>query len=254
MIIFGCLARNYLCTEYMGVYPDDFAGILRIICLSVILLRGGLELDFKGKGLTMILLTILPQCFEATAAAVASRFILDDFSWPLCFAHGFTLAAVSPAVVVPSMMILHKQGYGVEKGIPTSMIAASSFDDIIAITAFGVFLTIAFNEAPGGVAEKDDSALWEIGVNAIQLATGLGCGLILGFSFIMFQWIRNATCKLVLKVIFLMIVAIAMPLICETVKFAESKFVGIIFFGYACFRVWGEDKPEGELATIWMFF
>jgi len=157
MIIFGCIARNFLCAEYMGVYPDEFAGILRIICLSVILLRGGLELDFKGKGLTMVLLTLLPQVFEATAAAVATRYILsvpagvngspaaDDFPWPLCFAHGFTLGAVSPAVIVPSMMILHKQGYGVEKGIPTSMIAASSFDDIIAITAFGVFLTIAFN-------------------------------------------------------------------------------------------------------------
>ena len=144
MIIFGCLARNFLCTEYMSVYPDDFAGILRIICLSIILLRGGLELDFKGKGLTMVLLTLLPQVFEATAAACATRWILD-FPWPLCFAHGFTLGAVSPAVVVPSMMILHKQGYGVEKGIPTSMIAASSFDDIIAITAFGVFSTIAFN-------------------------------------------------------------------------------------------------------------
>jgi hypothetical protein len=43
------------------------------------------------------------------------------------------------------MMLLHKSGYGVKAGIPTSMIAASSFDDIIAITAFGVFITIAKN-------------------------------------------------------------------------------------------------------------
>lgn len=101
---------------------------------------------------------------------------------------------------------------------------------------------------------KEDSALWEIGVNSIQLATGLGAGLILGFSFIVFQKIPKGNCRVITKVICLMIVAIAMPLICETVRFAESKFVGIIFFGYACFRVWGEDKPEEELATIWMFF
>lgn len=71
--------------------------------------------------------------------------IFPLFTWPLCFAHGFTLGAVSPAVVVPSMMILHKAGYGVKKGIPTSMIAASSFDDIIAITAFGIFITVSMN-------------------------------------------------------------------------------------------------------------
>jgi solute carrier family 9B (sodium/hydrogen exchanger), member 1/2 len=93
----------------------------------------------------MVLLTLFPQVFEATGAAVATRYIFPAFSWPLCFAHGFTLGAVSPAVVVPSMMILHKSGYGVKKGIPTSMIAASSFDDIIAITAFGIFITVAMN-------------------------------------------------------------------------------------------------------------
>lgn len=66
------------------------------------------------------------------------------------------------------MMILHKAGYGVKKGIPTSMIAASSFDDIIAITAFGIFTTIAFNEAPGGVASEEkggDSIGFEVFMN-----------------------------------------------------------------------------------------
>lgn len=107
MIIFGCIARNFLCNEYMQHYPTDLAATLRIICLSVILLRGGLELDFAGKGLTMILLTVLPQLFEATAAACATHYILG-IPWSLSFAHGFTLGAVSPAVVVPSMMDLHK--------------------------------------------------------------------------------------------------------------------------------------------------
>ena len=107
--------------------------------------------------------------FEACAAAVATNLILG-YPWAICFAHGFTLAAVSPAVVVPSMMILQKKGYGVKLGIPTTCIAASSFDDIIAITAFGVFLTIAFNEAPGGVASEEeggDSVGFEILMNLV---------------------------------------------------------------------------------------
>ena len=68
----------------------------------------------------------------------------------LCFALGFCLAAVSPAVLVPSLMILQKAKYGIKKGIPTTLIAASSFDDIIAITVFSICLSIAVSEAGGG--------------------------------------------------------------------------------------------------------
>lgn len=42
----------------------------------------------------------------------------------------FVLGAVSPAVVVPSMLILQAGGYGVEKGVPTLLMAAGSIDDI----------------------------------------------------------------------------------------------------------------------------
>lgn len=105
-----------------------------------------MELDFEGKGITVALLTICPQFSEAIAVAIASRLIFG-MTWPLCFAQGFTLGAVSPAVVVPSLMILHKADYGVKKGIPTTLIAASSFDDIIAITIFSVFLSIGLNSA-----------------------------------------------------------------------------------------------------------
>jgi len=61
------------------------------------------------------------------------------------FVYRFVLAAVSPAVVVPSLLSLHTRGYGVDKGIPTLVIAASSIDDVIAITGFGVVLGITFS-------------------------------------------------------------------------------------------------------------
>ena len=147
MILAGCLARNFLCTDYMQHYPEVTASWIRIVCLSIILLRGGMELDFAGKGLTVVLLTICPQFSEAIASAIASRYIFN-MPWALCFAQGFTLGAVSPAVVVPSLMILHKADYGVVKGIPTTLIAAASFDDIIAITVFSVFLSVGMNGAP----------------------------------------------------------------------------------------------------------
>lgn len=74
---------------------------------------------------------------------------------------------MSPAVLVPSLMILQKANYGVKKGIPTTLIAASSFDDIIAITVFSIFLSIAFNQVKGG-ADEDGTNLWfEVGYNVI---------------------------------------------------------------------------------------
>ena len=152
MIVFGCIARNFFCAEYTDHYPEPWAGWVRSICLSIILLRGGMELDFKGKGLTVVLLTLCPQNAEAAASALACRWIFS-LPWALAFAEGFTLGAVSPAVLVPSCMILHNKDYGVIKGIPTTLIAASSFDDIIAISVFSIFLTIAFTEAPGGEDE-----------------------------------------------------------------------------------------------------
>ena len=46
---------------------------------------------------------------------------------------GFVIAAVSPAVVVPGMLDLQARGFGTAKGIPTMVVAAASFDDVLAI-------------------------------------------------------------------------------------------------------------------------
>lgn len=144
MVIFGCLARNFFGDLTETHYPEAWADWGRQICLSIILMRGGLELDFEGKGLTVVLLTFVPQVFEATTVAVFTR-IFFGMPWTLCFAQGFCIGAVSPAVLVPSVMSLIEMERGVRKGIPQIMLAASSFDDIAAITLFSVFATISFD-------------------------------------------------------------------------------------------------------------
>jgi NhaP-type Na+/H+ or K+/H+ antiporter len=55
------------------------------------------------------------------------------------------LSAVSPAVVVPTLLSLKERGFGESKGISTLVIAASSLDDIVAISVFGVFLGMLFS-------------------------------------------------------------------------------------------------------------
>ena len=64
--------------------------------------------------------------------------------WSLSFANGFCLAAVSPAILVPSVMILIQLKRGIKKGIPMIMLASASFDDIVAITMFSLFVSVAF--------------------------------------------------------------------------------------------------------------
>lgn len=70
--------------------------------------------------------------------------LIFSLPWTLCFANGFCLGAVSPAVLVPSVMILIEKKRGIKKGIPMIMLAASSFDDIIAITVFNIFVSLTF--------------------------------------------------------------------------------------------------------------
>ena len=46
---------------------------------------------------------------------------------------------------MPSLLGLQDKGYGVAKGIPTLVIAAASFDDVIAISGFGIALGLVFS-------------------------------------------------------------------------------------------------------------
>lgn len=57
----------------------------------------------------------------------------------------FVLGAVSPAIVVPQLLKLQENGYGAHDGIPTLVMAASSCDDVLAISLFTVFLGVSFS-------------------------------------------------------------------------------------------------------------
>ena len=143
---------------------------------------GGLELDFAGKGLTVVLLTVGPQVCEAFSSGCVAKAIFG-MPWTLSIGLGFCLGAVSPAVLVPSVMILHKAQYGTKKGIPTTMIAASSFDDIAAITIFGIMLNMAFEEV-GGTGDGPTKTVAEtIGWNLLEIFSGFFYGIIMGYLF-----------------------------------------------------------------------
>ncbi|KAL5105166.1 Sodium/hydrogen exchanger 9B2 [Taenia crassiceps] len=119
---------------------------LRQIALATILTRAGLGLEpatLKRIWTSMIRLTCIPCLTEALVCTLVSKFLMN-WPWPWAAMMGFILAAVSPAVVVPNMLRLEVSGWGVAAGIPTLVMAASSLDDVLAITGFGISQAIAF--------------------------------------------------------------------------------------------------------------
>ncbi len=177
MLAAGFLLRN-LPGELLHALPDHWSVALRLLALTVILLRAGLGLDlaaFRRFQGAFLRLAFLPNLSEALTVAVVSHVLLElPLLWGLLL--GFVIAAVSPAVVVPSLLDLQLRGYGAAKGIPTMVLAAASFDDVLSITGFGICLSLIF----GG--QGDISLAASLLRAPVELGLGLGSGIVAGLT------------------------------------------------------------------------
>ncbi|XP_037023808.2 sodium/hydrogen exchanger 9B2 isoform X2 [Artibeus jamaicensis] len=169
MLLAGFLIRNIPVISENVQIKHRWSSALRSLALSVILVRAGLGLDSKAlkklKGVC-VRLSMGPCLMEACTSALLSHFLMG-LPWQWAFMLGFVLGAVSPAVVVPSMLLLQEQGYGVEKGVPTLLMAAGSFDDILCITGFNTCLGMAFSTGQTGV-EASLPCVGAVGVCSVQ--------------------------------------------------------------------------------------
>ncbi|XP_029452883.1 sodium/hydrogen exchanger 9B2 isoform X2 [Rhinatrema bivittatum] len=174
MLLAGFLIRNIPVISDQVQIKYKWSSALRNIALSIILTRAGLGLDpqaLRKLKAVCIKLSLGPCAIESCSAAVISHFLMG-LPWAWAFMLGFVLGAVSPAVVVPSMLILQKAGYGVDKGIPTLLMAAGSFDDILAITGFNTCLGMAFSSG---------STINNVIRGVLEVVMGVAAGIILGF-------------------------------------------------------------------------
>ena len=124
-----------------------FGEFIQTTGLCIILLISGCEIDINKvikAGFVALRLTLLPGLCEAIATAYIAHWLFD-MSLIFSLALGFILAAVSPAIIVPGMTNLKRLGYGVEKGIPSLLMAACAFDDIVAITGYTICIGIALD-------------------------------------------------------------------------------------------------------------
>lgn len=154
---------------------------IRLLALIIILLRAGLGLNrqiLKRIGGAAIRMSTIPGIFEGTTIMLLSRPLLG-FSWAQGGMLGFIVAAVSPAVVVPSMLELRDCGLGMDKNVPILVLAGASLDDVFAITVFTVFLGIA-----GGAAAQSSPYL-SFAMIPVEIIGGILLGLAVGYLLVL---------------------------------------------------------------------
>ena len=101
------MTTDYCQPKYIGHELDPLiARQLRTLCLAVILIRAGLEMDpvaLRRLSGMVLRATFIP-CFVEAAAVAALSFFLLDFPLTVGLMLGFVLAAVSPAVIIPCLI------------------------------------------------------------------------------------------------------------------------------------------------------
>jgi NhaP-type Na+/H+ or K+/H+ antiporter len=165
-VALGHQGFNLLAPELLALGAD-----LRLMALMIILLRTGLGLNRRVLNQVRsqaLGLGFLPCICQDVVVAAASNLILG-FTWPTAFSVGFVLAAVSPAVVVPSMLWLKERGLRTNKGIPTMLLAGASVDDMVAIT----FLTSALAWGIGSAGAMG----WQIAHFPLRILGGIALDL-----------------------------------------------------------------------------
>lgn len=184
---------------FSGSFPEsvwELSPFLRSLALIVIILRAGLGIEkavLQKVGTAALRMAFIPCLFEGVSVLLIAKYFLS-FSWPEAGMLGFILAAVSPAVVVPSMLTLKEQGYGQKNETPTLVLAGASLDDIAAITLFTLFLNMYQGEHVG-LARSAASVPYAI---LIGIVLGLASGYVFTWVFKTYYHAIRATEKLIL--------------------------------------------------------
>lgn len=118
---------------------------LRRIALIIILIKAGLSLDLhdlRKVGRPALLMSFVPASFEIAAFILLGPHLLG-MTLMESAVTGAVLSAVSPAVVVPRMVMLMEKKYGTQKGVPQLILAGASLDDVFVIVLFSAFVSMA---------------------------------------------------------------------------------------------------------------
>lgn len=220
-IVLGPNMLNWLDGDLLRISGD-----LRKIALIIILLRAGLGISksqLAKVGATAIKMSCIPGILEGLTIALVSMWLFD-FSFIEGGILGFTLAAVSPAVVVPLMLKYQDMRLGVKKGIPTLILASASIDDVFAITIFTTFLGLY-----GG-------SKINVGIELLNIPISILLGIILGviFGLILVKLFKNFHIRDTRKVMIILGIAIIITAIENALKnkLEIAGLLGVMAIGF----------------------
>lgn len=209
--IIGMLVTGIVLGPYVLDFLDpsilSISSELRKLALIIILLKAGLSLDLKDlkkAGRPAILMSFVPATCEIAGYILFAPLLLG-INRIEAAVMGAVLGAVSPAVVIPRMVMLMEEKYGTKKAIPQMIMAGASCDDIFVIVLFTTFLSMA----QGGSADIIDFVNIPVSiVLGILLGAVTGYGLYLFFetSYAHKHCVRNST-KVIIVLGFSMLLA-----------------------------------------------
>ena len=174
-ILLGPYVLDLLDGSILGISPD-----LRKMALVIILIKAGLSLnikDLKKVGRPALMLAFVPASFEMIAYTVFAPFLFDITRIEAAV-MGAVLSAVSPAVVVPRMVMLMEEKYGTDKSIPQMILAGASLDDVFVIVLFSTFTAMA----QGGSADVMSFVNIPVSI-LLGILLGAVAGMILAWFF-----------------------------------------------------------------------
>ena len=242
-ILIGPGVLGWLHPSLLGISPD-----LRQIALIIILTRAGLSLkaaDLKKVGRPAALLCFVPACFEIGGFLLLGPPLLHISLLDAAIV-GATLAAVSPAVIVPRMLKLMDSGYGANKSIPQMILAGASVDDVFVIVVFGSVTSLA--------QTGNFSALSFLNI-PVSIISGLGVGLLCGVVLlILFRFVRLPdTIRMILMLCAGLLLAALETFLKPWV--AMSAMLGVMAMGFLVFqRAPAIAKPLSQkFSTLWVF-
>lgn len=193
-MILGPYALNLLSDSLLNISAD-----LRQLALIIILTRAGLSLDvaaLKKVGRPAVLMCFVPACFEIAGMVVLAPRLLGVSTLDAAI-MGAVVGAVSPAVIVPRMIRLSEEGWGVDRGIPQLILAGASVDDVFVIVMFTAFTGLA----SGG----QGLTVGTVAGVPLSILTGVAAGLLLGW--LLAQWFRLIHMRDSVKVVILLSLA-----------------------------------------------
>ncbi|XP_065733516.1 sodium/hydrogen exchanger 9B2 isoform X3 [Phocoena phocoena] len=137
-------------------------------------------------------------------------------------------------------------GYGVEKGVPTLLMAAGSFDDILAITGFNTCLGMAFSTG---------STVFNVLKGVLEVVVGMATGLLLGFFIQYFP--SSDQDKLVWKRAFL-VLGLSVLAVFSSMYFGFPGAGGLctLVLAFLAGKGWASAKADVEkvIAVAWFIF